>query len=206
MLPSIDVSAHTANIPPLQKVALAAIVGILAVVVYWQFVLRSEWAERSEIQAELQRLQTQAEQTRQIAGQRPRLEQETALLEAELQRAIQALPTDKEIPALLKRIAGLGQEADLAVALFKPGSPVTKEFYTEIPVQLKVMGTYHNLGLFFERLGRLERIVNVVDMTIHQATKGQRAGDTIQAELGVVAYFYTGTSGAKSDDGAAATQ
>lgn len=206
MLPSIDVSAHTANIPPLQKVALAAIAGILAVVVYWQFVLRSEWAARNEMQAELQRLQVQAERTRQIAGQRPRLEQETTLLETELQRAIRALPRDKEIPALLKRIAGLGQEADLTVVLFKPGSPVTKEFYAEIPVQLKVMGTYHNLGRFFEQLGRLERIVNVVDMTIRQATKGQRAGDTIQAEFGVVTYFYTGISGAKSDDGTAATQ
>jgi Tfp pilus assembly protein PilO len=73
-------------------------------------------------------------------------------------------------------------------------------------VQLKLMGTYHNLGLFFERLGRLERIVNVADLTIRQATKGQRAEDTIQAEFGVVTYSYTGTSGAKSGEGAVATK
>ena len=181
MLPSIDLSAHTANLPPVQKVALGVIFGILAVIVYWQFFLRSEWTVRSEVQAELLRLKAQAEQTRQIAGQKPRLEQEIKLVEAELQRTIQQLPTEKELPSLLKRVAGLGQEADLDVTLFKPGAPVAKEFYTEIPVQLKVMGTYHNLGLFFERLGRLERIVNVADLTMRQATKGQRSGSTIQA-------------------------
>lgn len=206
MLPSIDLSAYTANLPPVQKVALGVIFGILAVIVYWQFFLRSEWATRSEVQAELLRLKAQAEQTRQIADQKPRLEQEIKLVEAELQRTIQQLPTEKEIPSLLKRVAGLGQEADLDVALFKPGTPVAKEFYTEIPVQLKVMGTYHNLGLFFERLGRLERIVNVADLTMRRATKGQRAGDTIQAEFGVVTYSYTGSSEAKSGGGAGATK
>ncbi len=207
MLPSIDLSAHTANLPPVQKVALGVIFGILAVIVYWQFFLRSEWAAQSEVQAELLRLKTQAEQTRQIAGQKPRLEQELKLLEAELQRTVQQLPTDREIPSLLKRVAGLGQEADLDVTLFKPGTPTAKEFYTEIPVQLKVMGTYHNLGLFFERLGRLERIVNVADLTMRQATKGQRAGNTIQAEFGVVTYSYTGgTSGVKSGGAASAAK
>lgn len=206
MLPSIDLSAHTANLPPVQKVALGVIFGILAIILYWQFLLSSEWAARREVQAELFRLKAQAEQARQIAGQRPRVEQELKLVEAELQRTIQQLPTEKEIPSLLKRVAGLGQEADLDVALFKPGTATAKEFYTEIPVQLKVMGTYHNLGLFFERLGRLERIVNVADLTMRQAAKGQRTGDTIQAEFGVVTYSYTGTSEAKSGGEAGATK
>lgn len=214
MLSSFDLSAHTMNLPPTQKVALGVIVGALAVTVYWQFFLRSEWAAQSEAQAELLRLRAQVEQTRQIAGQKPRLEQEIKLLETQLQRTVQQLPSEKEIPALLKRVAGLGQEADLDVALFKPGTPVAKEFYTEVPVQLRVRGIYHNLGLFFERLGRLERIVNVADLTIREATKGQRAGDTIQAEFGVVTYTYSSTalragsdtSGVKSGEEASATE
>jgi type IV pilus assembly protein PilO len=206
MLPSFDLSAHTANLPRTQKIALGVVVGTLAVVLYWQFVLGAEWAARSEAQAELLRLRAQAEQTRQIAGQKPRLEQEITLLEAQLQRTVQQLPTEKEIPAFLKRVAGLGQETDLDVTLFKPGTPVAKEFYTEVPIQLKVTGTYHDLGLLFERFGRLERIVNVADLTIREATKGRRAGDTIQAEFGVVTYTYTGASGAKRGEGASATK
>lgn len=202
MLPSIDLSAYTSNLPLKQKVALGVIFGTLAAVVYWQFFLSSEWAARSEAQTELLRLKAEAEQTRQIANQRPYLEQEIKLLDAQLQRTLQQLPTEKEIPSLLKRVASLGQETDLNVALFKPGTPVAKEFYTEVPVQLKVMGTYHDLGLLFERLGRLERIVNVADLTIRQAAKGQRAGDSIQAEFGVVTYTYSGSSRAKSGEAA----
>lgn len=214
MLPSIDLSAYTANLPRKQKVAIGVILGTLVAVVYWQFFLRSEWAARSEAQAELTRLRTEVEQTRQIASQRPHLEQEVKLLEARLQRAVQKLPAEKEIPSLLKRVASLGQEADLDVALFKPGTAVMKEFYAEVPVQLKVVGTYHNLGLLFERLGRLERIVNVADLTIRQAAKGQRAGDSIHAEFGVVTYTYhstalgadQGNTGAKSGEAASAAK
>ncbi|MGB4781106.1 type 4a pilus biogenesis protein PilO [Candidatus Methylomirabilis sp.] len=214
MLPSIDLSAYIANVPQRQKVAIGVIFAILAAMVYWQFFLRSEWAARSEIQAELARLRAKAEQSRQITSQRPHLEQEVKLLEARLQRVVQKLPAEKEIPSLLKRVASLGQEADLDVTLFKPGTAVMKEFYTEIPVQLKVAGTYHDLGLLFERLGRLERIVNVADLAIRPAAKSQRAGDSIQAEFGVVTYTYrstalgtdSGKAGAKSGEAASAAR
>lgn len=206
MLPSIDLSAYTTNLPRKQKVALGVIFGTLVAVVYWQFFLRSEWAARSEAQAELLQLRAKAEQSRQIASQRPHLEQEIKLLEALLQRAVLQLPAEKEIPSLLKRVASLGQETDLEVALFKPGSPVAKEFYTEVPVQLKVLGTYHDLGMLFERLGRLERIVNVADLTIRQAAKGQKAGTSIQAEFGVVTYTYSSAAGAKSGEAASAAK
>lgn len=214
MLPSIDLSAYIANVPQRQKVVIGVIFAILAAMVYWQFFLRSEWAARSEIQAELARLRAKAEQSRQITSQRPHLEQEVKLLEARLQRVVQKLPAEKEIPSLLKRVASLGQEADLDVTLFKPGTAVMKEFYAEIPVQLKVAGTYHDLGLLFERLGRLERIVNVADLAIRPAAKSQRAGDSIQAEFGVVTYTYrstalgtdSGKAGAKSGEAASAAR
>lgn len=213
-LPSIDLSAYTANIPPRQRVALGVIFVTLAAMIYWQFFLRSEWAARSEAQAALARLRAEAEQTRQIASQKAPLEQEIKALEALLQQTILKLPAEKEIPSLLKRIAGLGWETDLDVAMFKPGSPVAKEFYTEVPVQLKVLGTYHDLGTLFERLGRLERIVNVADLTIRPAAKGQKAGDSIQADFGVVTYTYpstelrtgSSTAGAKGGEATSATK
>lgn len=212
--PAIDLSAYTANIPPRQRVALGVIFVTLAAMIYWQFSLRSEWTARSEAQAELARLRAEAEQTRQIANQKAPLEQEIKALEALLQQTILKLPAEKEIPSLLKRIAGLGWETDLDVTMFKPGSPVAKEFYMEVPVQLKVLGTYHDLGTLFERLGRLERIVNVADLTIRPAAQGQKAGDSIQAEFGVVTYTYpstelrTGSSiaGAKGGEAASATK
>lgn len=203
-LPSIDLSGYLANIPAKQRIALVIILVILVLIGYWQFFLRSEWAARGQARAELLGLKAEAEQTKRIASQRPLLEREIKLLEARLSRAVLQLPEEKEIPSLLTRVARLGRETDLEIALFKPGNPVAKEFYMEVPVQLRVIGTYHNLGTFFERLGRLERIVNVTDLTIRPAGKDQKAGASILAEFGVVTYTYTGRRGATSGEPAKA--
>ena len=199
-LPSIDLSAYIANVPLRLRIALGVLLVILVVVGYWQFFLRANWTELDQARAEYFRLRAEAERTRRIASQRPLLEHELKLLEARLSRAVLQLPQEKEIPVLLTRVAKLGRETDLVVSLFKPGSPVAKEFYTEVPVQLKVIGMYHNLGTLFERLGRMERIVNVADLTIRPAGKDQKAGVSIQAEFGVVTYTYTGSKGAKSGE------
>ena len=177
-----NLKAYITNIPLKQRIALGVIPVILVAIGYWQFFLKPQWAARSEARVELLRLKAEAEQTRRIASQKPLLEREIKLLEARLSRALLQLPSEKEIPSLLKGIASLGLDTGLDVALFKPGNPVSKEFYMEVPVQLKVVGTYHNLGMLFERLGRMDRIVNVADMTIRPAGKDQKAGASIRSE------------------------
>lgn len=199
-LSSIDVSSYIAGLPSRKKIAVGIVLGILIVLGYWHFFLRASWNARNQAQAELLPLRAEAERTRRIASQRPLLEREIKLLEAHLSQALLQLPGEKEIPSLLTRVARLGQETDLDLALFKPGNPVAKEFYMEVPVQLKVVGMYHNLGMLFERLGRLDRIVNVADLTIRPAGKDQKAGASIQAEFGVITYTYTGSRGAKSSE------
>lgn len=198
-LPSIDWSAYFANVPLRLRIALGALLAILVVAAYWQFFLRANWKELDQARTEYFRLQAEAERTRRIASQRPVLEHELKLLEARLSRAVLQLPQDKEIPALLTRVAKLSREADLDVSLFRPGAPVAKGFYTEVPVQLKVIGMYHNLGTLFERLGRMERIVNVADLAIRPSGKGHRAA-SVEAEFGVVTFTYTGSRGAKSGE------
>lgn len=198
-LPSIDLSAYFANVPVRLRIALGALLAILVVAAYWQFFLRANWRELDRARTEYFRLQAEAERTRRIASQRPVLEHELKLLEARLSRAVLQLPQDKEIPALLTRVAKLSREADLDVSLFRPGPPVAKGFYTEVPVQLKVIGMYHNLGTLFERLGRMERIVNVADLAIRPSGKGHRAA-SVEAEFGVVTFTYTGSRGAKTGE------
>lgn len=193
-------SEFIANVPLKQRIVIAVLLLVLVAFGYWQVFLKGALEERGRARAELLRLKAEAEQTRRIAAQRPLLEQEVKLLEARLNRAVLQLPEQKEIPALLTRVAKLGREADLVVTLFKPGNPVAKEFYTEVPVQVKVTGTYHNLGTLFERLGMMERIVNVADLTIRPEGKDQKAGATIQAEFGLVTYTYTGGRGAKGSE------
>jgi type IV pilus assembly protein PilO len=204
LFPSINLSAYVADVPVRLRVALGILLALLVVVAYWQFVLKNSWRELDQARAEHSRVQAEAERTRRIAAQRPVLEHELKLLEARLSRAVLQLPQQKEIPALLTRVARLGRETDLDVSLFKPGPPVSKGFYTEIPVHLKVTGMYNNLGALFERLARMDRIVNVGDLAIRPAGKTQKRGASIEAEFGVVTYTYSGGRGGKSSEPAKA--
>lgn len=200
LFPSINWSAYIADVPVRLRVALGILLALLIVVAYWQFALKGSWNELEEARAEYSRVQAEAERTRRIASQRPVLEHELKLLEARLSRAVLQLPQEKEIPSLLTRVARLGRDTDLDVSLFRPGPPVSRGFYTEVPVQLKVTGLYHNLGALFERLARMDRIVNVADLTIRPAGKDQKRGASIEAEFGVVTYTYSGSRGDKGGE------
>ena len=199
-LGSINWSAYIATIPLRLRIALGVLLGVLVVAFYWQFVLRPNWNELDQDRAELFRVQAEAERTRRIASQRSRLEHELKSLEARLSRAVLQLPQEKEIPSLLTRVAKLGRDTELQVSLFRPGPVVSRGFYTEVPIQLKVVGTYHRLGTLFERLAKMDRIVNVSDLTIRPAGKDQKSGPSIEAEFGVVTYTYTGSRGAKGGE------
>ncbi len=71
------------------------------------------------------------------------------------------LPKSQEIPDLLRSISDLGKHSGLDFLSFVPGSEVPKDFYAEIPIDIKIRGPYHNLGLFLDKVSKLERIVTV---------------------------------------------
>ncbi len=87
-------------------------------------------------------------------------------LELSLSHAMAQLPDKKEIPALLENISNLGREAGLDVSLFKPGAQKPKDFYAEVPVDIKLVGSFRNLLTFFYSVGNLPRIVNISDLSI----------------------------------------
>jgi type IV pilus assembly protein PilO len=79
------------------------------------------------------------------------------------------LPDKKEIPKLLKTISSVGKEAGLKFQLFRPRTEIPKEFYAEIPVEIKVVGGYHDVAKFFCQVGMLDRIVNITNVVMGNA-------------------------------------
>ena len=95
------------------------------------------------------------------------------LKEAEMEFKIvtKKLPEKKEIPALLSSISQSGRDAGLEFLLFQPEPEQNKDFYAEIPVSIRITGSYHNVALFFDKVARLSRIVNIDDIKM-TSTKG----------------------------------
>jgi type IV pilus assembly protein PilO len=90
-------------------------------------------------------------------------------LTEELDRALAQLPNEKEIPEMLKNVSTLGKESSLEFTLFKPRPEEPRQFYARVPIELTLVGSYHNIGLFFDRVSKLPRIINVVDFNMVRA-------------------------------------
>jgi type IV pilus assembly protein PilO len=87
-------------------------------------------------------------------------------LEDQLESLKRILPESEEIADLYSRIQQEGTELGLNITNFKPGSFITKEYYDEWPIAMTLTGNYHILAKFFERIGKLYRIINVNDFSL----------------------------------------
>ena len=90
--------------------------------------------------------------------------------EMEFKMVMKKLPEKKEIPALLSSVSQSGRDAGLEFLLFQPEPEQNKDFYAEIPVSIKITGNYHNVALFFDKVARLSRIVNIDDIKMASTT------------------------------------
>ncbi len=120
------------------------------------------------------------------ANQLDKFEKELAEAERSFKLAMQALPDKKEIPSLLANISRSGHDAGLEFLLFEPKPEQIKNFYAEIPVQMKVKGRYHDMAHFFETVAGLPRIVNIRDITM----ASKKASEPLEMSCKAVTYKF----------------
>jgi len=118
----------------------------------------------------------------------PEFEREIASLQLKLADVQQILPTDRETGDLLRWIKNLGDQSNLDLKSFSPGGLKPAEFYQEFPIEMQVVGRYHDLGIFLDRVSKYSRIINVDNLRIGSA---REPGKTIQASLTATTFVYT---------------
>jgi len=88
---------------------------------------------------------------------------------------LKQLPDKSQMAALLTDINQVGLARGLEFELFKPGKEVVGDFYAELPIQIKVLGNYHDLGGFAEDISRLPRIVTLNDVVITKVSVAKKS-------------------------------
>jgi type IV pilus assembly protein PilO len=129
---------------------------------------------------------------RAIEQRLPEFEREIASLELKLQDIQQILPTDRETGDLLRWIKNLGDQSNLDLKSFAPGGLKPAEFYKEFPIEMQVVGRYHDLGIFLDRVSKYSRIINVDNLRIGSV---RETGKTIQASLTATTFVYSDADG-----------
>lgn len=153
-------------------VAAAALGGF-----YWYYV-QDVQADQASRQQKLNALKADIAKGSATARQLPQFRKDVAELEARLDSLRAVLPEEKDVGDLLRRIQTLATQSNLQIKGFKPAPIVTKQMHAEWPINLELDGTYHNLGVFFDRVGKFSRIINVGGVRIKAKDKPE-PGSTI---------------------------
>ena len=170
--------------------ALGLVFGIaLAAAVHYAW-FRGLNAEIRAKRTELEGLQQEIQKGRAAERKLAQFREEVKRLELDLARLLQILPSKRNTEELIKRIETLTRQGDFTLKKFTPGEFVNKDFYAEWPIDIQLEGTYHNLALFFDRMSRFSRIVNVEEMKIGGIN--DPSGKSIAANFIAKTFIYTG--------------
>jgi type IV pilus assembly protein PilO len=126
---------------------------------------------------ELSKLEQELNNSKAIARELPKFKEQVGRLNEELKNALTQLPNEKEIPEILKTISSLGKESGLEFTLFRPKPEAPQQFYAKVPIELVALGNYHNVGIFFDKVSKLPRIINVIDFNMARAKDIKGKGD-----------------------------
>jgi type IV pilus assembly protein PilO len=154
-----------------------AVGGIGAFIWYYEMPARAEMAGR---QSQLATLRADVAKGQATARQLPQFQAEVDDLENRLASLRAVLPDEKDAADLLRRMQTVATQSNLTIMSFKPAPTVTKQLHAEWPIALELEGTYHNLALFFDRVGKFTRIVNISGVDV-QARPKPDANTSIRA-------------------------
>ena len=156
------------------KLGACAILVLLIVGAVWYFVVMPQREELDTLERQEMTLRSEFEEKQGRAANLEPLKQQLAQMELMLQQMLRQLPSKNEMPDLIVDISQTALASGITNELFRPGRETAKEFYAEKPIQLRMVGTYHQFGAFVSGVASLPR---VVIMTMHDISLRPRGGD-----------------------------
>ena len=176
------------NLPAWQKMLIMLASWAVPLGLFWFFFLAGSLGEMKSISSRIPQLKQEIRILEAKKKRLPQLENDLKEMEKILQQALKLLPEKEDIPSVLTEISSLGNESGLEMKSFTPGGEQVQGFYAAIPVSLTFSGPFHNTLVFFDKVGKMARIVHIKEVKMGQA----KESSNIWSQKG------TGTSGAGS--------
>lgn len=164
-LPAINVD-FLRNIPVAQKVALLGLLLAGIGVGFYYLVVQPKTEVLDGLQTEIGKLDADIQALTIKVKHLDELIAASKQLEIDLAKKKERLPPEEEAVMLLKQLSDLGVRLGLDIKLWKPGAHAEdpSKLFVKMPVNVEVAGSYHTAALFFDRINKLPRIVNVSDL------------------------------------------
>jgi len=147
-------------------VAVSLIFLVVAVGGTYYFVWKNKIPQLEQVQRQETDLRATFESRQQLAANLEAYQAQLAEVEQTFGAMLRQLPGETEVPSLLVDISQTGLAAGLEERLFQPMNEVSREAYSELPIKMQVVGTYHELGNFVSGVVALPRIVTLHDIRL----------------------------------------
>jgi type IV pilus assembly protein PilO len=169
---------------------LGVVLGVAFYVVMQMYYFKPIEEEIVKVENNIEQLEREIEKGLAAKADLPKLEEDIRNLELDLDRLRKILPTRTETDALLKRLKQLTERGRFSLTQFVPGDFQDRDFYIEWPIKVSLLGTYHELALFFDQLSRFKRIINVTELKIVPMRSKGGDGFTIRADFTQRTFIY----------------
>ncbi len=179
-----------AKLPTSKKILILLVSVVVISGLYGYLFFFPQQGKLDGLRQELGKLNKELEESEAVNRELAKFQKEDEALQKKLTLALAQLPNKKEIPTLLRNISSLGKGSGLEFLLFKPkpeervgATPKAtdkqkpgatgkqkpeepQEFYARVPLELIMLGSYHNVAVFFDKISKLDRIINILNFSM----------------------------------------
>ena len=162
--------------PQQYKIGFCVIIGLLIFGLLWYTLTRPKGAELEGLERQENDLRLDFETKQGRAANLEPLKRQLAEMEQQLQQMLRQLPSRTEMPDLIGDISQTALATGIYNELFRPGPEAPKEFYAEKPIELRMVGSYHQFGAFISGVASLPRVVIMTMHDISLRPRGDNSG------------------------------
>lgn len=176
---------------PFKAIVFLIVFGALIGSGYW-FMVKDQYLQLDRVAAEEVKLKEQYEQKAYKVANLDAFREQMVEMEKTFGALLKQLPADTEVPGLLEDITNTGLGSGLDIESIKLKPEASKEFYVELPIDIRVKGSYHDLASFVSGVASLPRIVTLHDFRIG-STKGKSdtGADLLSMSISAKTYRYS---------------
>ena len=175
------------KLPWYAQVGAFVVVSVLAIFGFWTFYVQDIQTEIDGRKARLATLRADIQKGNATAKRLPEFQAQVADLQHRLDNLRSVLPEEKDVADILRRVQGLATLSNLALQKFTPQPAKQMPLYAELPYQIVAEGTYHNFGVFLDKISKFHRIINASEISIKAKAKPE-PNATITAECIVTTF------------------
>ena len=178
------------NLPrPIQHAILAGIIVCIAILFY-MYCIKGLIKDCNALDRDIATLEKSVSEATAIKSQHADFQKELEDLAQRLAVLRSILPAEKETPTVVRNVQSMAVSSNLMIDKFTPKPEIMRDFYSDWPIEIEVEGNYNGLGMFFEKIGRATRLIDVGTISINNISGSTDPQLTLKASCTATTFVY----------------